>query len=55
MKIYPDHNLDEPLFRAIATNSLLKILPDGDFGIELTKETRLIFLYGATCNNNKHT
>jgi hypothetical protein len=52
---YLNHNLDEPLVRAISTNSLLKILPAGDFGIELTKETRRIFLYGATCNNNKHT
>jgi hypothetical protein len=49
-----NHNLDEPLVRAISTNSLLKILPAGDFGIELIKETRRIFLYGVTCNNNEH-
>jgi len=29
-------------------------LPAGDFGIDLMKETRRIFLYGETCNNNKH-
>jgi len=48
-----NHNIDEPLVRAISTNSL-NILPAGDFGIELIKETRRIFLYGVTCNNNEH-
>ena len=49
-----NHNLDEPLVRAISTNSLLKSLPAGEFGIEIIKETRRIFLYGVTCNNNEH-
>jgi hypothetical protein len=31
------------------TSSLLKIFPAGDFGIEFIKDTRRIFLYGATC------
>lgn len=38
-----------PSIRCLA-NSLLRIFPAGDFGIELTKKTLRIFLYGATCN-----
>lgn len=34
---------------ALLANTLLKIFPVGDFGIELTKATLRIFLYGATC------
>lgn len=52
MKMFnANYNFDEPPERAESTNSLLKILPAGFFGIALMKATRLIFLYGATCKN----
>ncbi|RYQ86384.1 hypothetical protein Ahy_B10g106056 isoform C [Arachis hypogaea] len=31
-----------------------KIFPTAFFGMESTNVTRLIFLYGATCNKAKH-
>lgn len=50
-----NYNLDEPLDSAESTNSLLKILPAGFFGIALMKATRRIFLYGATYENKTHS
>lgn len=40
--------------KAMFLKSLLNIFPAGLLGMELTKATRLIFLYGATCSCAKH-
>jgi len=40
--------------KAMFLKSLLNIFPAGLLGMELTKATRLIFLYGATCSCAKY-
>ncbi|KAF9601211.1 hypothetical protein IFM89_017396 [Coptis chinensis] len=44
-----DHNLAEGADRARSISSLLKIFPAGDFGMELIKATRRIFLITSGC------
>lgn len=44
-----NYNLEHPLDNASLINSFLNTLPVAFFGIELMNDTRLIFLYGATC------
>ena len=48
-----NHNLEEELKVTIFLKSFLNNFPAALFGKELTNVTRLIFLYGATCNQEK--
>lgn len=48
METLISYSLLEPWDRACLASSLLRILPAGDLGIVSIKETRRIFLYGAT-------
>jgi hypothetical protein len=47
-----DHNLEELEGRSFL-KSFLSILPAADLGMDVTNATRLIFLYGATCNQEE--
>ena len=48
-----DHNLGKDSGRLIFFNSFLNIFPDAFLGMLVTNDTRLIFLYGATCSDEK--
>lgn len=46
-----DQSLDKEPGIKVFFNSFLNIFPVPDLGMKSTNMTRLIFLYGATCNN----
>lgn len=47
------YNLDKEPLAARLASSLLRIFPDGVFGMASINATFRIFLYGATCSHNQ--